>query len=129
MWRAVFSPRGSGAEYRARRRLAGLLLVSLCLIGSGARPAWPAGGTPVPLLSKGGEPVDWWFAFKFNSQNSFAGCGANTGKRACIFGGTVQTKGKFGQQFAIASSRGNALSQGKGCVGATTSDPIGATFD
>jgi Deoxyribonuclease II len=126
---AIFSRHGSAARHRVRRRLAWLLLVGLGLSGSGAGPAWSAGGTPVPLLSKGGEPVDWWFAFKFNAQNSFAGCGANTGKRACIFGGTVQTKGKFGQQFAVASSRENALSQGKGCVGATTSDPIGATFD
>jgi hypothetical protein len=104
-------------------------LAGLSLIVSGAVPAWSAGETPVPLLSKGGAPVDWWFAFKFNSQNTFAGCGADTGKRACIFGGNVQAKEKFGQQFAVASSRDNALSQGKGCVGATTSDPIGATFD
>lgn len=83
----------------------------------------------MPLLSKGGAPVDWWFAFKFNAQNSFAGCGADTGKRVCTFGGNVQAKDKFGQQFAFASSSGNALSQGKGCVGATTNDPIGATFD
>jgi hypothetical protein len=104
-------------------------LAGLSLIVSGAGPAWSAGETPVPLLSKGGAPVDWWFAFKFNSQNTFAGCGADTGKRACIFGGNVQAKEKFGQQFAVASSRDNALSQGKGCVGASTSDPIGATFD
>jgi hypothetical protein len=92
-------------------------------------PAWSAGEAPVPLLSKGGAPVDWWFAFKFNSQNTFAGCGADTGKRTCIFGGTVQAKDRFGQQFAIASSRDNALSDGKGCVGTSTNDPIGATFD
>ena len=111
------------------RWLARLLLAGLSLIVSGAVPAWSAGETPVPLLNKGGAPVDWWFAFKFNSQNTFAGCGADTGKRACIFGGNVQAKEKFGQQFVFASSRDNALSQGKGCVGATTSDPIGATFD
>jgi hypothetical protein len=92
-------------------------------------PAWSAGEAPVPLLSKGGAAVDWWFAFKFNSQNTFAGCGADTGKRTCIFGGTVQAKDRFGQQFAIASSRDNALSDGKGCVGTSTNDPVGATFD
>jgi hypothetical protein len=94
-----------------------------------AGPARSAGETPMPLLSKGGAAVDWWFAFKFNSQKTFAGCGANTGKRTCIFGGTVQAKDRFGQQFAIASSRDNVLNQGMGCVGTSTDDPVGATFD
>jgi hypothetical protein len=123
MRRAISSAHGSGTEHRAWRRFARLWLAGLSLIVSAAGPAWSAGETPVPLLSKGGEPVDWWFAFKFNSQNTFAGCGADTGRRACIFGGNVQAKERFGQQFAVASSRDNALSQGKGCVGATTSDP------
>jgi hypothetical protein len=92
-------------------------------------PAWSAAEAPVPLLSKGGGAVDWWFAFKFNSQNTFAGCGAGAGKRTCVFGGTVQAKDRFGQQFAVASSRDNALSDGKGCVGTSTNDPVGATFD
>ena len=129
MPRAVSCAHGWGNGQGTWRWLARLLLAGLSLIVSGAVPAWSAGETPVPLLSKGGAPVDWWFAFKFNSQNTFAGCGADTGKRACIFGGNVQAKEKFGQQFVFASSRDNALSQGKGCVGATTSDPIGATFD
>ncbi|HXO68054.1 MAG TPA: deoxyribonuclease II family protein [Bradyrhizobium sp.] len=94
-----------------------------------AGPAWPASETPVPLLSKGGAAVDWWFAFKFNSQQTFAGCGVGSGPRACIFGGKVQATARFGQQFAVASSADNALKDGKGCVGATTNDPIGATFD
>ena len=120
---------GSGAWRRTLRRRAGLLLSVLGLIAAAAGPAWSAGEKPLPLLSKDGAPVDWWFAFKFNSQNTFAGCGADTGKRVCIFGGNVQAKERFGQQFAVASSRDNALSQGKGCIGATTSDPNGATFD
>jgi hypothetical protein len=126
---ATSSLHGSGTKQQARRRLVLGLLAGSSLMMSTAEPAWSADEAPVPLLSKGGEPVDWWFAFKFNSQNAFAGCGAGTGKRTCIFGGNVQAKGKFGQQFAVASSRDNVLSQGKGCVGATTNDPIGATFD
>jgi Deoxyribonuclease II len=94
-----------------------------------AGPAWSASETPVPLLSKDGAAVDWWFAFKFNSQETFAGCGAGSGPRACIFGGKVQATARFGQQFAVASSDDNALKDGKGCVGATTEDPVGATFD
>jgi Deoxyribonuclease II len=129
MPRAISSAYWSGTGHRACRSLATLLFVALAATLSYSASAWSAGETPVPLMSKGGEPVDWWFAFKFNAQNSFAGCGADTGKRTCIFGGNVQAKGNFGQQFAVASSRDNALSQGKGCVGATTNDPIGATFD
>jgi hypothetical protein len=129
MRRTISSAPPSGTEQRTWRRLGWLLLAALSVIVSDPGPEWSAGGMPVPLLSKGGEPVDWWFAFKFNSQNGFAGCGADTGKRTCIFGGNIQAREKFGQQFAVASSRSNVLSQGKGCVGATTSDPIGATFD
>src|SRR6266404_6515021 len=129
MPRAISSAYRSNIGHPAWRCLAWLLFVALTATLSSTAPAWSADETPVPLLSKGGEPVDWWFAFKFNAQNTFAGCGADTGKRTCIFGGNVQAKGKFGQQFAFASSRGNTLKQGKGCVGATTNDPIGATFD
>ncbi|MEO8320261.1 MAG: deoxyribonuclease II family protein [Bradyrhizobium sp.] len=106
-----------------------LWLVCFALMASAAGPAWCAGDAPVPLLSKGGDAVDWWFAFKFNAQKNFAGCGADTGPRVCIFGGKVQARERFGQQFAFASSSDNSLSQGEGCLGATTTDPIGATFD
>ena len=133
MRRIIFSADRPRARHAAWRRRAGLVLAALGLIVAAAGPAWSVSEQPVPLTSKGGAPVDWWFAFKFSSQDSFAGCGApapaDTGKRVCIFGGTVQAKDRFGQQFAVASSRDNALSQGKGCVGATTTDPIGATFD
>jgi hypothetical protein len=115
--------RGPAAARRGVRAV--LALISLTVIS----PAWSAGEAPAPLLSKGGAAVDWWFAFKFNSQKTFAGCGDDTGKRACIFGGDVQARDRFGQQFAVASSSDNALSQGNGCVGASTSDPVGATFD
>jgi hypothetical protein len=131
MRRALFSADRPRAGHGAWRRRAGLLLTGLGLIVAAAGPAWSVSEKPVPLMSKGGAPVDWWFAFKFNAQKSFAGCGADTGtdKRTCIFGGTVQAKDRFGQQFAVASSSDNALSQGKGCVGATIADPVGATFD
>jgi hypothetical protein len=89
MRRAISSAVAPGAEHRTRWQLTASLLAGLGLIFSSAGPAWSAGEAPVPLLSKGGEPVDWWFAFKFNSQNTFAGCGADSGKRTCIFGGNV----------------------------------------
>lgn len=81
---------------------------------------------PVPLL-KEGHPVDWWFAFKLNSA-VFPGCGGGS-TRTCVFGGEVQDYKVFGQQFVYASSESGALRKGSNCVGDTTADPIGATFD
>ncbi len=81
---------------------------------------------PVPLLAKG-HPVDWWFVFKFNSA-SFPKCGG-TAVRSCSFGGDVQNYSKFSQQFVFASSENHTLQQGNNCLGDTTDDPVGATFD
>src|ERR1700739_3365175 len=83
---------------------------------------------PAPLLQKGASPVDWWFVFKFNPKG-FPGCVANT-KRACIFGGDVQDYPKgFGLQSISASSANPTLHNDNGCLGESTDDPIGATFD
>jgi hypothetical protein len=83
---------------------------------------------PAPLLQKGASPVDWWFVFKFNTKG-FPGCVANT-KRACIFGGDVQDYPKgFGLQSISASSANPRLHNDNGCLGESTDDPIGATFD
>jgi Deoxyribonuclease II len=91
--------------------------------GSSSLPACQALS---PLLQKG-RPVDWWFVFKFNSK-VFPGCGG-TDKAACPFGGQPQDYKNSSQQFVYASSESPTLQQGNGCVGDTTSDPIGATFD
>jgi hypothetical protein len=107
------------------RRIAAALAALALLAASSAHAA----DAPVPLLAKG-QAVDWWFAFKFNSSKTFAGCGDATKEaRQCPFGGTVQTKSGFGQQFAFASSQNGTLTQGSGCAGATDHDPIGATFE
>lgn len=81
---------------------------------------------PLPLLSKG-HPVDWWFVFKFNSA-SFPKC-SSASVRSCPFGGQVQDYSKFSQQFVFASSENHALQQGNDCLGDSTEDPVGATFD
>lgn len=98
-----------------------LLLITLwgALLAAADAPA------PVPLL-KTGQPVDWWFVFKFNAQ-SFPGCGSP--HRVCLFGGTVQPYWSFGQQFALASSANETLQPGGGCIGDSTTDPLGATFN
>jgi hypothetical protein len=87
-----------------------------------------AQSAPAPLLQKGASPVDWWFIFKFNTK-FFPGCETNA-KRACIFGGTVQDYPKgFGLQSISASSANPTLHNDSGCLGESTDDPIGATFD
>jgi hypothetical protein len=99
----------------------------------GAPPATPAPAAaapppnaPAPLLETG-HPVDWWFVFKFNT-NSFPECGDGI-QRQCPFGGQVQNyHSGFGQQFVYASSEAPTLQKGAGCVGETTTDPLGATF-
>ena len=82
--------------------------------------------SPTPLLSTG-RPVDWWFVFKLNTA-SFPGC-ADSATQSCPFGGSVHTGEKFSQQFAYASSIDPSLLKGGGCLGDTTTDPVGATFD
>ena len=49
---------------------------------------------PSPLLADG-QPVDWWFVFKFNAESFPSGGGS--AQRACLFGGTVQGSMNFGQ--------------------------------
>ncbi|MGA2259393.1 MAG: deoxyribonuclease II family protein [Thermoguttaceae bacterium] len=103
---------------------AGLLPCLMMFLGVASLAAQSA-NVPTPLM-KSGQPVDWWFVFKFNAE-SFPGCGGG-GQRACPFGGTVQPYNEFSQQFAYASSVDPTLRQGGGCIGDTTTDPLGATF-
>jgi hypothetical protein len=81
-----------------------------------------------PLVAKG-QPVDWWFVFKFNAA-SFPQC-ASGAERRCIFGGSIQTKygAKFSQQYVYATNTEPTLREGSGCLGDTQEDPVGATFD
>jgi hypothetical protein len=115
--------RGSRSDEALRFALASLLtswMMFVCLATLSAQPA------PTPLL-KVGQPVDWWFVFKFNAE-SRPGCDGGA-QRQCLFGGTVQPFKQFSQQFALASSAYRTLQQGDGCLGDTTDDPLGATFD
>lgn len=119
----------------SRRRpgaLAALAAAAFAAIACGMMAA-SAADAPSPLLDKDTK-VDWWFAYKFN-VTSFRGCDGDNVKRTCPFGGKVQTKfgSNFSQQYAFASSGANAgagaLKHGKGCIGTTLTDPLGATFD
>jgi len=80
---------------------------------------------PVPLLSSG-QPVDWWFSYKFSSS-AFPSDDADPG-RACLFGGQLRHDG-FSQKYAVASSKNPALTDAPGLIGTSGADPLGATFD
>jgi Deoxyribonuclease II len=108
-----------------------LAVILLCVTSLGAQSAKDKSGaapasSPTPLLTST-QAVDWWFAFKLNAE-SFPNCGG-TIQRTCTFGGKVQPYHEFGQQFAYASSADHTLRQGDGCIGETTTDPLGATFN
>ncbi len=116
-------------RFNAKHWLATLAIVAalVCVPPSPAQStsspsAHPA---PAPLLDKG-HAVNWWFVFKFNSAK-FPACGGAT--RSCIFGGTVQNYQHYGQQFVYASNENESLQSGKDCLGDTTTDPVGATYD
>jgi hypothetical protein len=107
------------------------VIISVCVAVFSAFPGSAVlaqtADVPTPLLEKG-HPVDWWFVFKFNAK-SFPGCGGGDNEqRACPFGGTVQSY-VLSQQYVYASSEAQTLKKGGGCVGETSTDPLGATFD
>src|SRR5256885_172939 len=108
-------------------RLRCFVIIALGLSAIGYTvPAGHAADAPKPLLAKD-SPVDWWFVFKFNGT-AFPSC-TQAAKRKCTFGGELQEYKKAGQQYAVASP-GSALKKSANlCVGVTTEDPVGATFD
>ncbi len=139
------TPKKSTAAGTAVRTIAPMIPLALALlhgaVTGGAKPVGTAASTqklamggatplaaPVPLLATG-HPVDWWFVFKLDAK-AFPNCGGGT--NTCPFGGTSQEGPKYavGQQFAFASSDSSTLTKSaQQCMGATTSDPVGATFN
>ncbi len=97
----------------------------LSLLGCWCLTALMAQEAPAPLLGTG-QPVGWWFVFKFNAE-LFPACGG--AQRTCAFGGTVEQYKSFSQQFVFASSADHTLQPGGGCIGDTIADPLGATFN
>jgi hypothetical protein len=86
------------------------------------------GQPPAPWVKKG-QPVDWWFVFKFNAE-TFPRPAAP--KPTCLFGGTPGGNKKYtkiGQDYVYATADHAALVKGPGYIGDSTDDPVGATFD
>ncbi len=74
------------------------------------------------------EPVDWMFAYKFN-DGSFPDPPPPKGSVNGIFGGTPKDyPDGFSQQYVFATSKNPTLVKGAGPIGATLTDPLGATF-
>lgn len=103
------------------------LAAVVCLLSMQAtasvRAADPA---PTPRLDAT-HSVDWWFVFKLNASK-FPGCDGGASV-SCPFGGTDQHYKYDGQQFLYASSSNDVLTDGGDCLGDSTMDPLGATFD
>src|SRR4051794_28251801 len=116
------TPAGPGARIRSTVRIALLA----CAVVVGPSPGW-TDDAPVPLLGPG-QPVDWWFVYKFNAADVPV-CEPKVIdeniKRECPFGGRPASY-KNSQRFAFASSKDGRLVPGEGCAG--TSDPVAATF-
>jgi Deoxyribonuclease II len=102
------------------------LLACLIMFLSAGALAAQSTNDPSPLLDQKTK-VDWWFVFKFNAETFPNSCAGP--QRACPFGGAAQSYRQFSQQFAYASSASHTLQQGGGCLGGTTADPLGATFN
>lgn len=85
---------------------------------------------PMPLAGPN-EPVDWLFAYKFNA-GSFPGWDNGEMPKygtPGVFGGTFKDyPAGLSQQYVFCTSDNPTLVKGKGPIGATYSDPIGATF-
>lgn len=77
------------------------------------------------------DPVDWLFAYKFN-DGSFPGWDDGAMPpygQPGIFGGTVDHYPEgLSQQYVYATSKNPRIVKGKGPIGATLTDPLGATF-
>lgn len=70
---------------------------------------------PRPMAAKG-KPVDWMFAFKFNSE-SFPGKKPNVGSPG-IFGGTYKCYPRgHSRQYVFATSANPKLVRGAGGLG------------
>ena len=104
-----------------------LALVSSVLLWFAAAPQASAQPpAPAPLIAAG-QPVDWWFVFKFNA--AAAPTDPNASGRVCPFGGTPRNyRNGFSQRYEAASSVDPTLSLRGDLVGTSDSDPVGATF-
>jgi len=107
------------------RRVRPSLLISAAAFASAA---YAAAGLSLSPLSESNKSVEWWFVFKFNAA-TYPG-DESIEPNPGIFGGTpVKYQGGFSLSYAYASSSDDSLKMGLGCIGTSTNDPVGATFE
>lgn len=87
---------------------------------------------PTPLLNPQ-TPCDWWLLFKFNSLEEEGFPKPRGSKGIFDAPGTSQPQysldgKKFSQQYALASSFDKHAKRGRGILGTSRFDPLGATF-
>ncbi|HUC84593.1 MAG TPA: deoxyribonuclease II family protein [Candidatus Acidoferrales bacterium] len=83
--------------------------------------------SPLSPLLASNNPVNWWFAFKFNGA-TFPG-DATKEPNPGIFGGApINYDEGFSLDYAYASSANPSLVMGPGYIGTSVNDPLGATF-
>jgi hypothetical protein len=108
-----------------KRILSAFVAAILSLAPAFAQPAAAATPAPLPLVSDG-HPADWVFAYKFNAK-SYPSSDTDPARR-CPFGGTPRHGDPLGQQYALASAVHPQLDMGRGLIGTSGADPVGATF-
>ena len=93
-------------------------------------PRGAAAGATSPLspLLAAGQPVEWWFAFKFNDQ-AYPGDETKEPNPGFFGGSPDRYKDGFCLSYACASSANPSLQMGVGSIGASVNDPLGATFN
>ncbi len=87
---------------------------------------------PQPLLTPD-QPVDWWFVFKLNAAEEkgdpkppgMTGIFDVAGWKRPAYEADGK---KFSQHYVLASSAEPTLKHGRGILGASLEDPVGATF-
>jgi hypothetical protein len=77
---------------------------------------------PSPMVDES-HPAPWVFAFKFNA----ADFPTTATLSSCLFGGLPKSY-VSSQKYALAFAGSSALKDGPGLIGASTYDPVGATF-
>ena len=82
---------------------------------------------PTPLLASN-QPVDWWFAFKFNAA-TYTGDETKEPNPGIFGGKPLNYNGGFCLNYACASSSNPTLALGNGYIGTSINDPLGATFN
>ena len=80
-----------------------------------------------PLLATG-QPVEWWFVFKFNGA-TFPSKESQEPTPTLFGGSPIDYHGGLSLSYACANSASASLKMGTGYIGTSLKDPVAATFN